>query len=97
MKKFRFIPIMGIIVFIVLGIVGCVKNTVESIFDKDWTSMSKEDKKALENYFKNQGYDNPQNYWDLCADEGADTAGRMANTTIGSRVARATRVKAFEG
>lgn len=94
MKKFRFIPIIGIIVFIVLGIVGCVKNTVESIFDKDWTSMSKEDKKALENYFKNQGYDNPQDYWDLCADEGADTTGRI-NPWYISVKAKPVKVKVY--
>lgn len=76
MKRFRFIPIIGIMFFIILGIVGC-NNPVEKVFDKDWTSMSKEDKQTLENYFKEQGYDNPQDYWDLCADEGADTAARI--------------------
>lgn len=76
MKRFRFIPIIGILLFFVLGLVGC-NNPVEKVFDKDWTSMSKEDKEALENYFKKQGYDNPQDYWNLCADEGADTAGRI--------------------
>lgn len=75
MKRFRFITIIGMMFFIILGIVGC--NPVEKVFDKDWTSMSKEDKIALENYFKKQGYDDPQDYWDLCADEGADTAGRI--------------------
>lgn len=93
MKRFRFIPIIGILLFFVLGLVGC-NNPVEKVFDKDWTSMSKEDKEALENYFKKQGYDNPQDYWNLCADEGADTAGRI-NPWYLSVKAKPVKVKVY--
>lgn len=90
MKKFRFIPIMF---FFVLGLVGC-NNSVEKVFEKDWTSMSKEDKEALENYFKEQGYNNPQDYWDLCADAGADTTGKI-NPWVMSVKATPVKVKVY--
>lgn len=93
MKKFRFILIIGIMFFIVLGLVGC-NNPVEKVFDKDWTSMSKEDKQTLENYFKKQGYDNPQDYWNLCADEGADTTGRINPWYISVKV-KPVKVKVY--
>lgn len=76
MKKTILTEGVYLITIIVFLFYGCKPNPVKDIFSKEWETMSKEDKKTLEEYFKSSGYDASE-YWEYCMYEGGDTTGRI--------------------
>lgn len=74
---------LGVVVIVIM-VMMINSNPVKKVFDKDWPggNMSQENKEILEKYFHAEGYDDPAQYWGLCADEGGDTIGRKNPWTI---------------
>ena len=71
------------------------KNPVKDVFAKNWVSMDETDRKNLETYFNDQGYDETDVYWELCAEEGADTAGRINPWAAAPAVSKKVKVSVY--
>ena len=79
---------------VMLGVTSC-KNPVKDVFAKNWVSMDETDRKNLETYFNDQGYDETDVYWELCAEEGADTAGRINPWAAAPAVSKKVKVSVY--
>lgn len=68
----------AMVAVVIMVIITSCKTPVEKVFDKDWPegNMLQKDKETLEKYFKEEGYEDTVEYWELCLDEGVDTIGR---------------------
>ena len=91
----RYFPIFVVMMSAaMLGLASC-KNPVKEVFASDWVIMNETDRKTLEAYFKEQGYNETDEYWELCAEEGADTVGRVNPWAVAPAVSKKVKVSVY--